>query len=114
MSNESGAYKTLTKDYFCKGIIERRRYSNNTYCNARGRLILLTAENIPKRIQTLYSIVTRSYKYDNSLYDDAHNSDLRAVASELNLEVIEVGAWCDNYLQFIDSQMRKRHDLKMF
>lgn len=97
VSNESGAYKTLIKDYFCKGIIERGGIPIILTATARGPVDTADGREYSKAYSNGVFHCDRSYKYDNSLYDDAHNSDLRAVASELNLEVIEVGAWCDNY-----------------
>lgn len=93
-TGEAAAYETLLRDYYVQGILQRG-----------GIPIIVTATPdgpVGDRVGTNYDQTTG--KFTNNRGDGARNDVLRKIASELNLKVIELGQWGQDWMNTLTAE----------
>jgi len=87
-TGEAAAYETLLRDYYVQGILQRG-----------GIPVIVTATPdgpVGDRVGSNYDASTG--KFTNNRGDGARNDVLRKIASELNVKLIELGQWGQDWM----------------
>ncbi len=93
-TGEAAAYYTMMKDYYVQGILQRG-----------GIPVIVTATPdgpVGDRVASNYDAATG--KFTNSRGDGARNDVLRRIGTELNLKVIELGQWGQDWMNTLTAE----------
>lgn len=99
-TGEAAAYETLMRDYYVQGILQRG-----------GIPVILTATPdgpVGDRLGTNYNAATG--KFTNNRGNGARNDVLREIAKELDLKLIELGQWGEDWMNTLTADYVKQYN----